>query len=224
MITNDQLNLLRYGNPNRQHLLYLETESYLDSLLKELSSYPPPDNYGQESSEEILALINFTNQLTEIPPPQNEKVVSRFLLYDTDFESYIPKIIIEKGVEQEDVNNLVIDIHKDIMPLLLKLKYNYNRIRPQQLALYKNMPLYVWRTKSSDSPSYPSGHAFQSKIYAEVLGNKYPHLYKGLKELAEDIAYSREYLGVHFPSDTKFGIYAAEVVLKHPEFAKKYKL
>lgn len=220
MLTNEQLNNIKFGNPSRQHLLYLETENYLDSLLNELKSFPPPDNYGQESSEEILALINMTNQLSAA----DENVISRFLLYDADFELYIPKIITEKGLPKEEVNELVIEIHKDIMPILLKLKYHYNRIRPQQLALYKDMPLYVWRTKNSDSPSYPSGHCFQSIIYSEVLGNKYPQYYKGLNDLAKDISYSREYLGVHYSSDTKFGIYVAEVVLKHPEFAKKYKL
>lgn len=220
MLTNEQLNLIKFGNPNRQHLLYLEKETYLDSLLNELKSYPPPDNYGQDSSEEILYLINLTNQLSQA----DEKVISRFILYDNDFEFYIPKIIAEKGLPIDEVNNLIIELHNDILPLLVKLKYHYNRIRPQQLALYKNMPLYVWKTKNADSPSYPSGHCFQAKIYTEVLGNKYPQFYKGLAELARDITYSREYLGVHFPSDTAFANYTADVVLKHPEFAKKYKL
>jgi len=161
-----QLNEVTFGNPNRQHLIYLETENYLDSLFPELSSFQPPANESQDSSEEIATFV----------------------------------------------------------PLLVKLKYAYNRPRPYQLANYKKMPLFVWRARSADSPSYPSGHCFQSKIYAEVLGNKYPKYYKALNELANDIMYSRQYMGAHYPSDSEFAIYVAEVVMKHPEFAKKYKL
>jgi hypothetical protein len=36
--------------------------------------------------------------------------------------------------------------------------------------------------------------------------------------------WSRQYMGAHYPSDNEFALYAAEVVMKHPEFAKKYKL
>jgi hypothetical protein len=219
MLTNDRLNHLKFGNPNRQHLIYLETESYLDSLLKELTSYPFPDNYGQDSSEEILNLIKYTNQLA-----QEEELLKRCILYDNDFEIYIIKVLSEKGIPEEDVKSIVVDIHKDIHPLLLKLKYYYNRPRPQQLALYKQLPLYVWKSRTSDTPAYPSGHCFQSIVYAEVLGSKYPKYYKALAALADDISLSREFMGVHYVSDTKFAQYCAGLVLKHPEFVKKYKL
>jgi len=219
MLSNDQLNNIKFGNPNRQHLAYLETETYLNSLYNELSSVAPPPNYGEESSQEILALIRHTNGLKD-----NPDLLSRFLLYDNNFEAYIIKSLAESGLPEDDVKQLVIDIHKDILPLLVRLKYFYNRPRPQQLAFYKGLNLFVWKAVSADSPSYPSGHCFQSKIYAEVIGNRYPKYYKGLMELAEDIKWSRQYLGLHYNSDTEFGMYCAELVLKHPEFVKKYKL
>lgn len=214
-----QLNDVTFGNPNRQHLIYLETENYLDSLLTELSSNPPPKNESQESSEEISYLIKYTNDLKD-----NEQLLRRFMLYDTDFEAYMIKRLVDEGIPEKDVKDLVVEIHKDIVPLLVKLKYTYNRPRPYQLAYFKKMPLFVWRARTADSPSYPSGHCFQSRIYAEVLGNMYPKYYKALNELASDIMWSRQYLGAHYPSDSEFALYAAEVVLKHPEFAKKYKL
>jgi len=214
-----QLNEITFGNPNRHHLIYLETENYLDSLFNELSSFQPPTNESQDSSEEIALLIKYTNHLKD-----DEGLLRRFMLYDIDFENYMIKSLVGEGIPEKDVKQTVADLHNDIVPILVKLKYAYNRPRPQQLAQYKKMPLFVWRTRSADSPSYPSGHTFQSKIYAEVLGNIYPKYYKALNELANDIMWSREYMGAHYPSDSEFSLYAAEVVMKHPEFAKKYKL
>jgi hypothetical protein len=214
-----QLNDVTFGNPNRQHLIYLQRENFLDSLLPELSSFPPPSNESTDSSEEISILIKYTNHLQD-----DEQLLRRFMLYDTDFEGYMIKRLVDEGIPEKDVKDLIVEVHKDIVPILVKLKYAYNRPRPYQLANYKKMPLHVWRAKSADSPSYPSGHCYQSKIYAEILGNVYPKYYKALNELATDIMWSRQYLGVHYPSDSEFSLYVAEVVLKHPEFAKKYKL
>jgi len=210
---------LAFGNPNRQHLIYLESENYLDSLISELSSYPPPPNESEQVSQEIADLIKATNQLTE-----NEAALKRYLLYDTDFEAVFIKNLVDARLPEDDVKNLIIEIHKDIVPLLVKIKFTYNRPRPYQVALYKKMPLFVWRAKNTDSPSYPAGHCFQAKIYAEVIGNKYPQFYRALHELSQDIALSRFYLGAHYASDNEFASYMADIVLKHPEFAKKYKL
>jgi hypothetical protein len=214
-----QLNEIMFGNPSRQHLIYLETENYLDSLFTELSSFEPPANESQDTSEEIALLINYTNHLKD-----DEQLLRRFMMYDVDFENYMIKRLVDEGIPEKDVKETISELHKDIVPILVKLKYAHNRPRPFQLAKYKNMPLYIWRSRSADSPSYPSGHCFQSKIYAEVLGNNYPKYYKALNELANDIMWSRQYMGAHYPSDSEFALYAAEVVMKHPEFAKKYKL
>lgn len=213
------LNEVTFGNPNRQHLVYLETENYLDSLFTELSSFQPPANESQDSSEEIALLIKYTNHLKD-----DKELLRRFMVYDTDFENYMIQSLVGEGIPEKDVKQTITELHNDIVPILVKLKYAHNRPRPQQLAQYKKMPLYVWRARSADSPSYPSGHCFQSKIYAEVLGNMYPKYYKALNELANDIMWSRQYMGAHYPSDSEFALYAAEVVMKHPEFAKKYKL
>lgn len=214
-----QLKELAFGNPSRHHLIYLETENYLDSLIPELSSYPFPANDSEDSSKEILDIIKYTQYLKD-----DEQLLRRFNLYDTEFEGYIIKRLVDAGMPEKEVTDTIVEIHKDIVPLLVKVKYIYNRPRPQQLAFYKKMPLHVWRSRNADSPAYPSGHTFQAKVYAEVLGNTYPQFYKALHELATDISYSRQYMGAHYPSDCEFALYMADIVIKHPEFAKKYKL
>jgi hypothetical protein len=214
-----QVNELRFGNPNRSHLVYLKTENYLDSLIPELSSYPPPANDSEQAYQEIHQLIEYTSFVEK-----DEQLRRRYELYDGNFENYIIERLVNAGADKEQVEKIVREIHDDIIPLIVKLKFNYNRPRPYQLSFFKGLKLYPFKSASADSPAYPSGHAYQAKIYAEVLGSIYPKFYKALNDLANDIAWSRLYLGVHYPTDTEFALYTAEVVLKHPEFRKKYKL
>lgn len=210
---------LSYGNPNREFLNPLKESTYLDTLLDELQNYPPPAADSAEVQTEINAVISLCDSLS------SDKVTeSRYLFYDTEFENYIINVLAETGISKEEVENTVKQIHDDIIPLLVKIKFHYQRIRPNQLAFYYNLPLFPYTSKTISSPSYPSGHTYQAKIYCEVLGNKYPKYYQSLQRLAEDISVSRLYLGVHYHSDIEFAKYCADLVLNHPDFKSKYKL
>lgn len=210
---------LIFGNPNRRLYLFLKQESYLDSLLNELQSYAPPSNDSPEIQNEIHELINFVNGISFDTEFQKQLKV-----YDDNFEEYIIKALSSQGINEAEVRNAVNEMHDDIIPLIVKLKFFYKRIRPSTLAAYYELPLYSFESKTADSPAYPSGHTIQSIVYCEVLGNKYPKFYKALMEVAKDITLSRLYMGLHYASDCDFGGYVAEVILKHPEFRKKYKL
>jgi hypothetical protein len=210
--------MLAYGNPNRTLLPYLNQESYLDSLLDELKGYDYPDNNSQYVIDEINTLITKTNSVTE-----NVEVQEAFKIYDTGFEKYIADTFLKVGVE-EDILAILMEIRNDIMPLVIKLKYHYQRIRPNQLACMLKMPLYVYKSLSADTPSYPSAHTLQSKLYCEVLGNRYPEYYKKLQDLAQNISDSRLYMGLHYPSDCEFALYIAETVINNADFKRKYQL
>jgi hypothetical protein len=214
------INTLAYGNPNREFLKYLKTENYLDSLIPELVNYPFPPNESYEAKKEIEDLVPIVENL------QSEiELQKRYALYDTDFESYIINVVANSAkVPKSEVEAMVKSLHEDIVPLLIKLKYNYQRIRPYTLAYYANVPLYPYKSATADTPSYPSGHALQARVYCEVLGNRYPKFYKALQALATDVSVSRMALGLHYPSDTFFSGYVADIILKHPDFRKKYKL
>jgi hypothetical protein len=211
--------MFTYGNPSRNFLPYLKTDSYLDSLLGELASYPFPSNEGQDVIDEINQLINYTNTLDS-----DEVLQKRYKLYDTNFEGYFINVLANVGIDRQEVTDTIKQIHDDVMPFLIKLKYHFQRLRPYQLSHNLNMRLYVFESETADTPSYPSGHTIQSKLYADVLGNKYPRYYKQLQGLAADIAESRLSMGLHYPSDVLFSEYVAEVCLNHPEFKKKYRL
>lgn len=211
--------MLTYGNPSRNYLPYLKTESYLDSLMGELASYPFYNNNGQEVIDEINQLINYTNTLSS-----DEVVQKRFKLYDTKFEEYFVNVLTNVGLDRQEVYDTIKQIHDDVVPLIVKLKYHYQRVRPYQLSHILSMRLYPFESATSMTPSYPSGHSIQSKLYADVLGNKYPKFYKQLQALAADISESRLAMGLHYPSDVIFAEYVTELCLNHPEFKKKYRL
>ena len=204
----------KFGNPTKEYLLKIKEENYLDSLLTELKANPFPE----DSKEEVSEMIDAVNNLYTDPEARN-----RFKKYDIDFEGYIIQVLSQK-VSKEDVVKLINEINLDISPLLIKLKYHYQRIRPTQYAILNDMPLYPYTSESANTPSYPSGHTFQAKVFCEVLGNKYPQYYYALQSLADDISISRFYMGLHYPSDIEFAKYCAEVVCNHPDFKKKYKL
>lgn len=211
--------MLSYGNPSRNLLQYLKTESYLDSLLGELASYPYPNNNGQDVIDEINQLINYTNTLSS-----DENLEKRYKIYDKDFENYIINVLSNVGIDRKEVTDIIRQIHDDIVPLIVRLKYHYQRVRPYQLSHILSMRLYPYQSETSNTPSYPSGHSIQSKVYADVLGNIYPKYNKQLQALAEDIGKSRLSMGVHYPSDILFGEYVSELIVNHPEFKKKYRL
>jgi membrane-associated phospholipid phosphatase len=211
--------MLTYGNPSRNYLQYLKVDTFLDSLLGELASYPFPNNNGQDVIDEINQLINYTNTLSS-----DEALQKRYKLYDTKFEDYFVNVLANVGADRQEVGDTIKQIHDDVVPLIVKLKYHYQRVRPYQLSHILSMRLYPFESQTSMTPSYPSGHSIQSKLYADVLGNKYPKYYKQLQALAADISESRLAMGIHFPSDILFSEYVSEVALNHPEFKKKYRL
>jgi hypothetical protein len=213
------INEIPFGNPERSNLKYLHSDNYLDSLLPELKSYPFPENDSEQAATEIQQIINANTKLYS-----DEPLLKRFEVYDTLFEQHMVESLVVNGVPKEKVQALIDSVKEDTKPLLLKLKFHYQRIRPIQLSKIIGKELNPYNSLSANTPSYPSGHVFQSRIYAEVLGNTYPEFYKSLQELATDIMWSRIYMGLHYVSDCEFADYVAQVVCNHPDFKKKYRL
>ncbi len=214
---NMDINEIQFGNPDRKLIQYQTQESILDSLLEELKNHPFPQNDSDKVREELteiaIAVQNLPNDLLQ-----------RFEIYDYTLDTYIIENLSKQGVDKESIKQTISDIDKDILPIIVKLKYHYQRIRPLQLARLLQVNLIPFPSLSANTPAYPSGHTIQARVYAEVLGNKYPQFYKPLNELATDVMMSRLYMGVHYASDCQFGDYVAQVIVNHPDFKKKYRL
>ena len=81
------------------------------------------------------------------------------------------------------------DITKDTSPIILKLKYHYNRPRPQQLANAKGLEFHQEPLNSSKTPSYPSGHATQGRLIAKILSDKFPKHESEINKLGNEDRY-----------------------------------
>ena len=84
---------------------------------------------------------------------------------------------------------------------ILLHKYIFNRARPIQIAPEK---LNALKSTTAATPSYPSGHAYQSYYAAKLLSKWEPARKKEWDKIAERVAYIRVYMGIHYPSDVEF--------------------
>lgn len=96
------------------------------------------------------------------------------------------------------------------------LKFRFNRIRPYSLEpRLENL-------QTPNFPAYPSAHAANSYVAAFVYQELLPEHRELFLQNARDMAYSREILGVHFPSDSESGrAFARQLVdrlLQEPAF------
>jgi len=211
---------LVFGNPFREMFALMQTQNYLDEILPELQNNYPPQNGSSDAQKELYDLTAMVQEFNSKPI----EVKNRYFDYDKDFEKFIILSLDKVGIPKKDTFAIIKQMHDDITPFIVKLKYHYQRLRPFQLAYYYNIPLYPYYSETSMTPSYPSGHTIQAKVYCEVLGNMYPKYYKALQELSEDIAVSRLFLGIHYKSDLEFGKICADTILKNKEFKVKYKI
>jgi len=210
---------IMYGTPNSVQLNEMNRETYLDSLYSELSKFSFPTN----SSESTIAELNEIVDVIKDIQSDNEWK-RRYFMYDRYFVKYFKDELTDNEKEKQNISQLVDEIIKDSTPLLLKLKYYFNRPRPNQLAAAYNLKLFPYKSYSDDSPSFPSAHTFHAKLLCEVIGNTYPESYQEMQKLLKDICNSRMYMGVNYQSDIDMGVFFAEKVLENNEFKLKYSI
>lgn len=209
------LNQVTYGNPNYEMKILLEKECIVEDLFAQLAKDPFPANDSEATKQELNEVVGALKELDEMNPT----LLRRYINYDRALIPYIDNILKAEGVNEME---LIRSIQKDITPLIIKLKYKFQRPRPYQLANYYKLNLFPMKSTSALTPSYPSGHTIQAIVILTIIGNKHPNLYQSCKRLWEDVAYSRIALGVHYPSDNDFSYEVANQILKHEKFAEKY--
>lgn len=213
------LDSIGYGNPTIENLKGINSESYLDALFAELTQFTFPKNSSEATREELNQLVRNV-QSTSI----DDDARRLYSAFDVYLEEYYIDFLAKYKVSPKETQQLLQSVHDDVKPLIVKLKYFFQRPRPYQLAYYYKLKLMPFTTLGSDSPSFPSGHAVYSKVYSEVLGNHYPEVYDELYKIHNMVCDSRLALGVHFQSDIDVGIYVGEKICEFKEFMIKYQL
>lgn len=170
---------------------------------------PCPENGSPDTYQELLRMAN---EIRLMDSDEQEDIIEK---YDNFFPSF------EKVCKK---NNLVFpkkymeDLIDEAGEIIIKLKYKYNRPRPFQLAPILGIDLRSDIVDSANTPSFPSGHACQGKLIANVLSKIYPEYTEKFNKIAEEIAYSRYIGGVHFPSDLVYGEELADWMVNYVVF------
>ena len=210
------LNQVTYGNPTKELKVYLEEDSLVDDLFLKFKDDYFPLNDSELVKDELNDIVDYINSISD---EENKSFLTRYKAYDRSLIQVITTTFKQKGI---DVENLCEEIIKDIRNLIYKLKYFYQRPRPYQLAQYYKLKLFPYKSFSAESPSYPSGHTLEAYVILNVIADKHPNEYQFCREMIDDVAYSRLYLGLHFSTDNDFAKKVAKEILKHPKFTKKY--
>jgi hypothetical protein len=211
-----EFNNITYGNPTIEQKESLPDLCLVDDLFSKLKENVCPFNDSEMVKDELNEIVDCLKSMEE---EDNRDYLKRYKAYDRSLIQMINTTFKQKSI---DVESLSEEILNDIKSLIFKLKYHYNRPRPNQLANYYKLRLFPYNSYSSNTPSFPSGHTVQAYVILNVIGNKYPSHYSFCKELIDDIAYSRIYMGLHYPSDNDFARIVGREIIQHKDFAKKY--
>jgi hypothetical protein len=213
------LDSITWGNPFQKHLPYLEENaSPLEKHIPQLTNFTFPKNSSKATREELNQLVDYIEDLKK-----DEQALKRYRAYDMSLTRVFAQVIMEQNLGEKGAD-IVDKLLDETLPLLIKLKFYFQRPRPYQLAEHYKLKLFPFDSKSADSPSYPSGHALQSKLICHVLGNHFPEKFDYFERLAKDIEYSRLYMGIHYQSDVDYSLYIAEVIIRDKDFKAKYGL
>ena len=214
------LDSITWGNPLQKHLPYLEKEnvSFLEKHIPQLIKFGFPKNSSKGTREELNLLVDYVDRMKS-----NPEVLKRYKSYDQSLTKTFADVIIQQDLGEKGAD-LVDKLLDDTLPLIIKLKFFFQRPRPYQLAEAYKLKLFPYGSISADSPSYPSGHTLQAHLICYVLGNHFPEKFEYFEKLAKDIEYSRLYLGVHYPSDNDYAMYILELITRDKEFKSKYEI
>lgn len=172
-----------------------------------------------EVSDSILAGFKY-DKYKNLKPYRNESLRTMTELIrlsqistDDEFSYKMDKVrgSYKKLCKELDVKfpeKMVKELKNSASGVVLDLKYHFNRPRPYKLAPLLNIELDTNKIEdtTSDSPSYPSGHATQGILISNYMAHKYPQYKREFLKLGRDIAKSRVIAKVHYQSDVDLGI------------------
>lgn len=154
----------------------------------------PPKNTSKQTKKELVYLEKITNNLSYEDKHLIELVDKEPLnLYKPIFDKIgqpIPKKDFEK-------------IWNISTPVILNLKHKFNRPRPDQLAKIMDINIKVTRTKTHQTPAYPSGHTAYAALGAYLFADMYPSYSSEFFKMINLAGLARCLQGVHYPSDNE---------------------
>ena len=154
----------------------------------------PPANNSKETAKELEYLQAITKNLT---------ISDRNLIELVDKE---PLDLYNPILRRHDLKMPKSDFDKMwnlTYPVIMNLKHKYNRPRPEQLAERLGFKVNVVKTKTHQTPAYPSGHTAYAAMGAYLLADMYPELSSDFFRKIGEAGLARCLQGVHYPSDNE---------------------
>ena len=140
---------------------------------------------------------NNKNEINDVKKYINSRNKNDIDFFYKTNNSIIPAFL--KEVEEEtynDLNNKIINL----VPIILFLKYLFNRARPQQI----DNSIKPLNKNTAQTPAFPAGHAFQAYYLSKYLSKKYPSKKQIFENIAKECDLTRVKAGLHYPSDGEF--------------------
>jgi hypothetical protein len=212
------INAIIYGSPDRTQLELLKSETYLDKCFPDLTPVTFSPNDSKNTIEELQLLAEATNALAT-----DEQSQKTFFSYDRFLPEVMVNYLVKRGEEATKAQSLVDSIFRDANPLIAKLKFYFQRARPYQVSFAHGIKMFPF-SSLSNSPSYPSAEAVQAKLFAEIVGNQYPKLFKNVHGFAGHVCQGRIYMGLNYPSDIDFAQITVSKIVDYRDFKLKYQL
>ena len=153
----------------------------------------PPANNSDVTMKELKMLQditkNRTKEQTDLVILVDESVANLFIPFLEENNLHFPRKMIDT-------------LWDNVMyPVIMNLKWRYNRPRPYQLGFRYGFDIDHIQTETHNTPAYPSGHTAYGAMLASVLSDIYPEYSSDFYKLANVAGRARELQGVHYPSD-----------------------
>lgn len=215
---NDWIEKIIYGNPTSDQLELMQQATEYDYLLPDMLKMVFPSNISTMAHDELTEIVEYQKQFNFLNPATKK----RYIAYDADLVKSVANFVYNKfGLNVTEVFQEMVNETK---PLLLKLKYAFQRPRPYTLAHYYKQSVFPILATSALSPSYPSGHVFQTTLLVETLGSLEPKTYNELNDLLLDVCEQRLFYRLHYPSDNDMAIQFAKMITQSKQWTTKYNI
>ena len=132
----------------------------------------------------------------------------QYINCDLDASYYIKQYMDDNDLEYSD--DIIEMLEDQCRPIVRHYKNFYNRPRPYQVAEKLGIPFERFKTNTSKTQAYQSGHTVQPFVVAQYFARLYPQHRAGLINGAKICGYGRVIAGLHYPSDYDAGVKLAE--------------
>ena len=185
--------------PTNKHLKYLKTDNakFKDFNVERFYQYFPPKNSSLETFHEIKEIQKLDRD-------------DRFIDTTDDIHDHFKEL---DGIEYDEEKWK--KLSNEVLPIIFKLKYKFNRPRPLAVAERLGIGLDTIYLKSAQTPSYPSGHSLQGRLISLCLADEYPEMASEILQRGLEIGKGRLMAKVHYPSDHEFAVLVADEIYRY---------